>query len=119
MVNRADIESTVESLKKELVGSAASLIAVQKLYGGKVREQTMKSYGRMVDAHMLIVGVLFNALFRMNGKFKPITSTSKQRSALFASFVIGMESFENAIAEGVTRRRCCGRRWKHWPSLKL
>jgi hypothetical protein len=76
------------------------LLAVQRLYGGKVREQTMKCYGRLVDAHLLITGVLSKALFRMNGKLQPTTPTSKERGTLFASFVIGLDTCEGAIAEG-------------------
>jgi hypothetical protein len=66
----------------------------------KVREQTMKAYGRLIDAHLLTTGVLAAALLRVNGKIAPITPISEERNALFASFVIGIEACESAIAEG-------------------
>jgi hypothetical protein len=46
------------------------------------------------------MGVLGAVLHRANGKIVPITPTSEERNALFASFVIGIEACENAIAEG-------------------
>ncbi len=76
------------------------LFAVQRVYGDKVREQTMRAYGQLVDAHLLITGVLAVALLRVNGKITPITPTSEQHNALFASFVIGIETCESAIVEG-------------------
>ena len=95
-----NIETEVEAQKLELIESAATLFAVQRLHGEKTQEQTMQSYGRLVDAHLLIVGVLASALLRVNGKISPTTPTSEERDALFASFVIGMEVCEKAIAEG-------------------
>ena len=95
-----DIESTVDAHKRELIEPAAVLFAVQRVYGDKVREQTMKAYSRLVDVHLLTMGVLAAALLRVNGKITPITATSERRNALFASFVIGIEACESAIAEG-------------------
>jgi hypothetical protein len=97
---RDDIEADAEAHKRELIEPAATLFAVQRVHGDKVREQTMKAYGRLVDAHLLITGALAAVLLRDNGKIRPVTPTSEERNALFASFVIGMEACENAIAEG-------------------
>jgi len=95
-----DIETVVNAHQRELIEPAATLFAAQRVYGDKVREQTMKAYGRLVDAHLLTTGVLASALLRVNGKIAPVTPTSEERDALFASFVIGIESCESAIAEG-------------------
>jgi hypothetical protein len=95
-----DIEAAVEVHKRELIESAATLYAVQKIYGDKVREQSKAAYRRLIDAHLLIVGVLATGLLRTNGKITPITDTSEERNALFASYVIGMEACERTIEEG-------------------
>lgn len=60
----------------------------------------MQSYGRLIDAHLLIMGVLSSALLRVTGKVRLITVTSEERDALFASFVIGIDLCGDAIAEG-------------------
>ncbi|MEO7863799.1 MAG: hypothetical protein ABIU05_25885 [Nitrospirales bacterium] len=95
-----DIEAAVEAHKRELIESAATLYAVQKIYGDKVREQSKAAYRRLVDAHLLITGVLATGLLRANGKISPITDTSEERDGLFASYVIGMEACERTIEEG-------------------
>lgn len=95
-----DIEADVEAHKRELLEPAATLFAVQRVHGDKVREQTMKAYGRLIDAHLLIMGVPASALLRANGKIIPSTPTSEERDALFASFIIGIDACESAIAEG-------------------
>jgi len=95
-----EIEATVEAHSRELIESAATLYAVQKIYGDKVRKQSKAAYRRLVDAHLLITGVLATWLLRTNGKITPITDTSEERDALFASYVIGMEACERAIEEG-------------------
>lgn len=95
-----DIQAAVEAHQRELMEPAAMLFAGQRVYGKQVRQQTMKAYGQLVEAHLLATGVLAAALLRINGKIKPITPTSEERSALFASFVIGIDACESAIAEG-------------------
>lgn len=95
-----DIEAAVEVHRRELIESAATLYAVQKVYGDKVRAQSKAAYRRLVDAHLLITGVLATGLLRINGKIVQITDTSEERDALFASYVIGMEACERTIGEG-------------------
>lgn len=95
-----DIESAVEVHKRELIESAATLYAVQKVYGDKVREQSKAAYRRLVNAHLLITGVLATGLLRINGKIVRITDKSEERDALFASYVIGIEACERTIEEG-------------------
>jgi len=95
-----DMEVALEAHKGELIKAAATLYAVQETHGDKVREQSKAAYRRLVDAHLLITGVLATGLLRINGKITMITDTSEERDALFASFVIGMTVCESAIEEG-------------------
>ncbi len=95
-----DFEAAVGVQERELIESAATLYAAQKIYGDEVREQTKVAYRRLVDAHLLITGVLATGLLRTNGKITPITDISEERNALFASYVIGMDLCERAIEEG-------------------
>jgi hypothetical protein len=95
-----NFEATVAVARGELMEPWATLFAVQRCYGDKVREQTIEAYGRLLDARLLITGVLAAALLRIHGKIVPIDSTHEERKALSASFVIGIEVCENAIVEG-------------------
>lgn len=100
MDTREQIEGILEGHQRELIEAATMLFAVQQVYGEKVREQTKTAYAHLVDAHLLIMGVLAAALLRVNGKIAPVTRTSEQRKALFASFVLGIRACESAIEEG-------------------
>lgn len=95
-----DLKDAVEAQKRDLREAAGMLYAVQKRYGGKVRERSKRAYGRMLDAHLLTAGVLGSALMRIHGKIVPVTKVGEERDALFASFVIGMVVCESAIEEG-------------------
>lgn len=95
-----DIDAAVEVHRRELIESAATLYAVQKVYGEKVREHSKMAYRRLVDAHLLITGVLSAALLRINAKIIPTTDALVERNALFACYVIGLEACERAIEEG-------------------
>jgi hypothetical protein len=53
-----DVDAAVGAACRELIESSASLFAVQQFYGNKVREQTIKAYGRLRDAHLLIMACL-------------------------------------------------------------
>lgn len=94
------METTVEDHRRELIESAATLYSAQKVYGENVREQSKVAYRGLLDAHLLITGVLAAGLLRINGKITPITATSEERNALFGSYVIGMGICERAIEEG-------------------
>jgi hypothetical protein len=57
-VDMADeIAMALDACRRELFESAAMLRAVQDVFGAKVRDQTMKAYGRLLDAHFLLTGV--------------------------------------------------------------
>ena len=54
----------LEQLKAALLGSAATLYGAQKVASDHVRQKSKASFGRMVDAHLLVSGVLAGALLR-------------------------------------------------------
>jgi len=96
----ADTESRIEALKKELTVFATIIHDGQTAEREKISELSKQSYGRLIDAHALATGVLIRALLRVNGKVIEMTPTKKERDALFASFVIGLNVCEEAIATG-------------------
>lgn len=61
---------------------------------------TEPALGRLLEAHTLLIGVLGRLYAQFNGKVAPTTEVLQQRSALRASFVIGMGLTEDAIAQG-------------------
>ena len=96
-----DFEARIDAACRKLIEPAALIYGVQKHYGDKVRQETKEAYGRLVNAHLLIAGVLGAALLRINGKIVPITSDSSgERDALFGAFIIGMGLCEDAIEQG-------------------
>lgn len=93
------IEITEDDYKHELIESAATLYEIQRVYGDKARQQSKAAYRKLVNAHHLITGVLATSLLRINGKVTPTTEINEERNALFASYVIGIETCERAIEE--------------------
>ncbi|MEP7452800.1 hypothetical protein [Phyllobacterium sp. SB3] len=100
MLDHNSFDAALKSHQERLIDAAATLYAVQKIQGDAVREQSHAAYGKILDAHMLVAGVLGSALLRANGKILPMDSDKDQRTALFASFIIGVSICEDAIAEG-------------------
>jgi hypothetical protein len=92
-------EDTIERHKQELIEPAATLYAVQKVYGDQAKAKAMAAYGRLIDAHLLVTGVLASGMLRINGAVVEGDQTAFERDALFAAFVIGLEPCERAIAE--------------------
>ncbi|MFD2029807.1 hypothetical protein ACFSKM_04845 [Ancylobacter dichloromethanicus] len=92
-------EEAIEPHKQELIEQAATLYAVQKVYGDQAKAKSMAVYGRLIDAHLLVTGVLASGLLRINGTVVEGERTAFERDALFAAFVIGMAPCETAIAE--------------------
>jgi hypothetical protein len=84
----------------ERIEAAATMYAAQRVASDSVREQTKKAYRGLLDAHLLIVGVLATGMLRVNGKIVEATDTSEQCGALFAAYFIGMDLCERAIEEG-------------------
>lgn len=96
----SDVEADLEAATRALIDPAATLYGVLKYYGDKVRQETKDAYGRLVNAHLLIAGVLGAALLRINGKIVPATPGSREGNALRAAFIIGMGLCEDAIEQG-------------------
>lgn len=92
-------EEAIERHKQVLIEPAATLYAVQKVFGDQAKAKAMAAYGRLIDAHMLATGVLASGLLRINGAVVEGDQTAFERDALFAAFVIGLEPCERAIAE--------------------
>jgi hypothetical protein len=92
-------EEAIERHKQALIEPAATLYAVQKVYGDQAKAKSMAAYGRLLDAHMLATGVLASGLLRINGAVTEGDQISFERDALFAAFVIGLEPCEGAISE--------------------
>lgn len=90
----------LEHLKATLLGNAATLYGAQKVASNHVREKSKASFGRMVDAHLLVSGVLAGALLRTNGKLTQDGILNQERRVLLASYVVGMPLCEQAIEEG-------------------
>lgn len=82
-----------------MIQPAAMLYGIQKMFGDQARTRTKQAYGRLIDAHLLVAGVLGAGLLRINGVVTEITATSEPRNGLFAAFVIGLKACESAIEE--------------------
>jgi hypothetical protein len=86
--------------QRERIEAAATMYASQQVASNRVREQTKAAYRRLLDAHLLIAGVLATGMLRTNGKIVQATDATEERGALFASYFIGMDLCERAIEEG-------------------
>ena len=95
-----EIDSSIRTHQRERIEAAATMYAAQKVTADEVRERTTVAYRGLLDAHLLIVGVLATGMLRTNGKIVEATDESIERGALFASYFIGMDLCERAIAEG-------------------
>jgi hypothetical protein len=58
----------LEQLKAALYEPGSTICAAQKFAGAEVRAKSMAAFGRMVDAHLLVTGVLGGMLLRTDGK---------------------------------------------------
>ena len=94
------IDEAVEARQRELIDAAATLYAAQTVCGSHVREKSKAAFRRLIDAHLLITGVLATGLLRIDGKVTSFTEAGEERDALFASYIIGMDLCERAIEEG-------------------
>ncbi|MBX9773832.1 MAG: hypothetical protein K2Y71_05415 [Xanthobacteraceae bacterium] len=94
-----DDDESIEEHKQALIHPAAMLYGVQKMFGDQARAKAKQAYGKLIDAHLLVAGVLGAGLLRTNGVVTPATATSEERNALFAGFVIGLYACESAIEE--------------------
>lgn len=107
LTEKDKLDSAFDAHRQELIEAAGMLLAVQQVFGGKVREQTKAAYKRLLDAHLLVTGVLGAALLRINGAVSPTNRNLEERNALFAAFVIGAGTCEGAIEEGRYLQASC------------
>lgn len=94
------VENRFKMHVDRLLEPASTLFAVQRSAGDRVQGQTMEGYGRLRDAHLLLTGVLGAALVRADGVKAELRKGDMELTALLASFVIGMDLCERAVAEG-------------------
>jgi hypothetical protein len=105
-MDQAMDQEKIENDVKHLMASSANFFTSQKITAQKVREESKKAYGSLLDAHMLTIGAIQSALLRHNsipGK------TSEQISNIFslvASFMMGVDICESAISEGYYLQAC-------------
>lgn len=90
----------LEEMKAALILPAGTIYAAQKYAGDRVREATRNALGQMLDAHLLVSGVMAGVLLRTDGKRCPQGDHYQERRVLFASYVVGMPLCEQAIEEG-------------------
>ena len=95
-----DRTTRLEELKSILIGPAATLYAAQKVASDQISEKTKAALGQLVDAHLLVSGVLGGVLLRTNGKYTEHGALHQERRVLFAAYVVGMPLCELAIEEG-------------------
>jgi hypothetical protein len=88
------------AIPSELLNSPAFLPALQVVAGRSIREQSRQRFGRMLEAHMYVSGVLGSALLRRNGVYALIKGDSQRQIVLIAGFVQGLHIVECAITEG-------------------
>lgn len=99
-IRTPDETTRLEQLKTALRGPALTLYGAQSFAGDQVRAKSKASFGRMIDAHLLVSGVLAAVLLRTNGKRTQDGLLNQERRVLFASYVVGMSVCELAIQEG-------------------
>jgi len=68
--------------------------------GKLVRESAKQTYGLLLDAHMLLTGVIQSALVRKSGVAGKTSDVIAHRLWLIASFIQGIDLCETAISEG-------------------
>jgi len=87
---------------RAMIEPASMPLAAQKVMRREVRDKSLAAYGRLTEAHMLATGAIGSALWRVNYKrsLERQETTADDRSALIASFVIGLDIIETAITEG-------------------
>lgn len=99
-IRTPDETTRLEQLKAAFREPTLTLYGAQSFAGDQVRAKSKASFGGMVDAHLLVSGVLAGVLLRTNGKRTQDGLLNQERRVLFASYVVGMPVCELAIQEG-------------------
>lgn len=94
------LDAEVMHWRERLLEPGATVLAVQKVYGEAVREETRAALGPLRDAHLLIIGIAGAFMLRTNGKLAPFDEDRDARGALFATLIMGLGLCEQAIEEG-------------------
>lgn len=79
---------------------AVDLLMRLDTQGVAVRESAKKTYGLLLEAHMLLTGVIQSALLRKNLMPGKTSESTAHRLWLIASFIQGIGLCETAISEG-------------------
>jgi len=99
-VDGNDDSADVRLLFPDAVSDPAGLLyGLQKTYGKKARKQSHAAYKTLLHAHAILASVIGRAMRRTNGAIYEITNVNEERTALFACYVIGMTTCEEAIEE--------------------
>lgn len=90
----------VDTNIEKMILPASTMLAAQEVSAKDVREKSKIGYSKLLDANLLVTGVIASALLRVNGELSPLQKTSLERGALVAGFVTGVGFCEKAISEG-------------------
>lgn len=96
----AELDAAVNDCRERLLEPFATILAIQKVSGDAVREETRAALGDLRDAHLLVVGIAGSFMLRTNGKLAPFDADRDARGALFATLIMGLGLCEQAIEEG-------------------
>jgi len=95
-IDQSELSEQIEYIMR----CAADLLAGLKVQGVAVRESAKTTYGLLLDAHMLLTGVIQSALRRKSLVPGKPSEPTAHRLLLIASFVQGIDLCETAITEG-------------------
>jgi hypothetical protein len=71
-VNADGDRESIEDHKQALIGPAAMLYGVQKMFGDQARTKAKQASGQLIEAHLLVAGVLGAGLLRITGAVIPL-----------------------------------------------
>ena len=92
--------SVTIDLQKKMIAPASRMLALQQQEEQKVRKLSLDAYGQLVEANLLITGVIASILFRLNGRVSMAFGNVHERMSLLSSFVIGIDLCERSISGG-------------------
>ena len=84
-----------------LIDSAVEFLAMVKREGQTIRKESKEKYGRLLDAHMLVLGAIKNATKRKDLDPGRSSDSISTRLLLSTSFLQGVDLCECAITEGL------------------
>jgi hypothetical protein len=90
-----------EAEVEKALQAGLQLLVHQQEHRKRVREQSKKVHGDLLDAHLLAVSAIANATSEVSGKPGKIDADLSLALSLIASFVQGIDICETAISEGL------------------